>query len=350
MTRPAKPFGLGGRGRLHPSALRRAVLSAVRRVIAGGGRGVDACRALGVSPRTVRRWRRGLVDARTSRAPVVRHAFGARARARLFRLLSASRHRGLSVRQLVPLLADRGIYVASEATLYRMLRARRRRTTRSGEQRTRATSHRATGPRQVWTWDITRLRGRRSAPYFLYVVLDVWSRKIVGWALLDRESAVHSAGVIERACRDERVARRAIVLHADNGPPMRAPSLLATLRRLGVATSFTRTRAPNDNPISEALFGTMKRRASFPRKPFASIAAARAWVAKFVRWYNDEHLHSALRYVTPSDRHAGRDVAILARRRRVYEKARQENPRRWARGVRDWRPIAEVILNPHGTR
>lgn len=340
-------FGIGGRGRLHTRAQRQAVLAAVRRVVSHGGREIDACRAIGVSRRTIARWRGAREDLRPKRAPIVGHRLRRHERERIGRILADRRFKGLSVRQIVPRLADSGIYIASEATFYRLLRAGRRSRSTERPRSSRAARHRATGPKQVWVWDVSRLRCR-TREVRLYFVLDVWSRKIVGWAIHERESATHAAKLIERAWSTERCEGRGLVLHADNGAALGARSVLATLRRLGVATSFTRARAPNDNPMVESLFGSMKRRANYPRRPFSTRSAARAWVARFVRWYNEEHLHSAIQFVTPSDRHAGRDVAILARRRAVYRTAQRKRPRRWARGVRDWARVEEVILNPHG--
>jgi hypothetical protein len=122
--------------------------------------------------------------------------------------------------------------------------------------------------------------------------------------------------------------------------------MLATLQRLGVIASFSRPSVSDDNPFSEALFRTLKYRPGFPRKPFPTLEAAQEWVAGFVDWYNDEHLHSAIRYVTPSDRHAGRDKAILARRHQVYRRAKAQAPRRWAGRTRNWTPVGPVYLNP----
>jgi transposase InsO family protein len=137
-----------------------------------------------------------------------------------------------------------------------------------------------------------------------------------------------------------------LVVHADNGGPMKAATLLATLQRLGVVTSFSRPNVSDDNPFSEALFGTMKGRPGFPRKPFETIEQAREWVARFVRWYNFEHLHSSILFVTPESRHEGRDVAILAKRAGVYAKAKAANARRWTGCTRNWPPVGDVILNP----
>jgi putative transposase len=204
----------------------------------------------------------------------------------------------------------------------------------------------AKAPNQIWCWDITYLRAAvRGTFYFLYLVVDVFSRKIVAWTVEAEESQDLAVDMIERATREQRVAENALVLHADNGGPMKGSTMVATLQRLGIMPSFSRPRVSDDNAYAEALFKTLKYRPEYPRKSFASIEASRRWVADFVRWYNTEHLHSAIRYVTPDDRHAGRDVDILAARKEVYRAARRRTPRRWSGDIRNWNPVGEVALN-----
>jgi putative transposase len=208
-------------------------------------------------------------------------------------------------------------------------------------------THVATGPNQLWTWDITYLKTPvRGVFAYLYLMLDVWSRKIVGWAVHDEESAEHAAALFRAICRAQRVDPAGIVLHADNGGPMKGATMIATLERLGVLASFSRPGVSDDNAYSESLFRTMKYRPTFPTQPFADLAAAQAWVAAFVHWYNTQHLHSAIRFVTPDDRHAGRDTAVLVARRAVYSRARHRTPARWSGSIRNWDPINAVRLNP----
>jgi transposase InsO family protein len=177
--------------------------------------------------------------------------------------------------------------------------------------------------------------------------MDIWSRKIVGWDVYDVEAAELAAILFTDTCGRHDLDPRGIVLHADNGGPMKGATMVATLERLGVLASFSRPSVSNDNPFSESLFRTLKYRPEYPTQPFADLAAARAWVRAFVRWYNTEHLHSAIRFVTPDDRHAGRDVALLAARHLVYERARARRPERWSRNTRNWTPIEAVALNPN---
>ena len=181
---------------------------------------------------------------------------------------------------------------------------------------------------------------------YLYLMMDVWSRKIVGWAVHEREAADLAATLFTATCRTQRLNPRGIVLHADNGGPMKGATMVVTLERLGVLASFSRPSVSNDNPFSESLFRTLKYRPDYPAQPFVDLAAARAWVAAFVRWYNTEHLHSAIRFVTPDDRHAGRDRVLLAARHIVYARARTRHPERWSGATRNWTPIPVVTLNP----
>lgn len=176
--------------------------------------------------------------------------------------------------------------------------------------------------------------------------MDVFSRKVVGAAVYECESADLAAALFLETCRAHHLDPRGIVLHADNGGPMKGATMVVTLERLGVLASFSRPRVSNDNPFSESLFRTMKYRPEYPAQPFADLTAARTWVRAFVRWYNTVHLHSAIRFVTPDDRHAGRDVARLAQRQTVYAAAQAERPERWSGHTRNWTPILDVTLNP----
>lgn len=182
--------------------------------------------------------------------------------------------------------------------------------------------------------------------YYLYLTLDVFSRFIVGWVVEEVESADHAARLISRACLEQGVLKDTLTLHADNGGPMKGATMLATLQKLHVAPSFSRPSVSDDNPFSESLFKTLKYRPSYPGGAFANLAEARTWVAKFVQWYNEEHLHSGIRFVTPKSRHNGQDTEILSQRHAVYENAKLIHPLRWSRQTRNWSPIEEVRLNP----
>ena len=208
---------------------------------------------------------------------------------------------------------------------------------------------RADGPNQLWSWDITYLpTSVRGVWLYLYLVVDVWSRKVVAWDIAEREEAQVAADLISRACIRERISKRRqkrLILHADNGAAMRAATLEVRLEELGVLRSFSRPRVSNDNPYSEALFRTAKYRPDYPSRPFAGKEEACQWAAAFVDWYVHEHRHSAIRFVTPQQRHSGQAPAICHQRTLVYEQARERHPRRWSRSIRCWQQPAVVWIN-----
>lgn len=328
------------------------ILGLIDEAVRAGARQAKACEILGLSVRALQRWRRqgGGEDRRRGPSSTPPNALGAEERQEVLATVNRPEFRDLSPKQIVPKLADAGTYLASESTIYRILREEdqlaHRQPSRPAVHR-RPTEQIADGPCQVWTWDITYLASPvRGQFYYLYMILDVWSRKIVGAAVHDRESSDLAADLFCDTCAALDLDPEGLVFHSDNGGPMKGSTMLATLQRLGVVTSFSRPSVSDDNPFSEALFRTTKYRPDFPRGPFASLEAARAWVEAFVAWYNTEHLHSALRFVTPDDRHSGREAEILERRRQVYEMARRQKPERWSCGTRNWEPVGEVRLNP----
>jgi transposase InsO family protein len=262
-------------------------------------------------------------------------------------------YRNRSPKQIVPSLADQGEYLVSESTMYRILHEEdqlKHRASSSAPARRRPRELVATTPNQVWSWDITYLKSPILGVFFyLYLVVDIFSRKIVAAEVHAAEDSEHAAELIEQACAAEGINPDQLALHSDNGGPMKGATLLATLQQLGVMPSFSRPRVSDDNPYSEALFRTAKYRPEYPNGPFDSLEAAREWVRWFVDWYDHQHLHSAIRFVTPAQRHAGEDAEILANRCAVYEAARTRHPERWSGNTRDWSRVEAVRLNPnHG--
>jgi len=168
----------------------------------------------------------------------------------------------------------------------------------------------------------------------------------VGWQVHSEELSLLAADLITDICQREGAERHQVTLHSDNGSPMKGATMLATLQELGVMPSFSRPSVSNDNPYSESLFRTLKYRPEYPEKPFVDLPAARDWVSGFVHWYNDEHQHSGIKFVTPEQRHTGEDIQILTKRKAVYEKAKAQNPSRWTGKTRNWDRIKEVYLNP----
>lgn len=252
--------------------------------------------------------------------------------------------------KIVAKLADSGRYLASESSFYRVLKAAdllKHRSKSKPRERKRPKDLIARRPNCVWSWDITYLKSPvKGSYYYLYLIMDVYSRLIVGWSVEEVESADHSATLITRACKEQGITEGSLTLHSDNGGPMKGATMLSTLQRLQVMPSFSRPTVSDDNPFSESLFKTLKYRPSYPDGAFASIEEAREWVRRFVTWYNTEHLHSGIRFVTPKSRHDGQDAEILKNRHAVYEKAKLAHPLRWSRQTRNWSVIGEVRLNP----
>ena len=331
------------------------ILDLIATAVRGGATQARACEVLGLDARTVQRWQARPDGDDLRRGPKTRpaNALTAEEEAKVVELATAPEFVGLSPHELIPKLADMSIFVGSESSVYRILRRRRLLAHRD---RSKPRTHRrprelvATRPNQVWAWDITYLRaGVQGTFWYLYAILDVWSRKVVGWAVHDVQDDGLAAELIDATCAREGVVRDQLALHADNGAAMKGKTMLVKLEQLGVLPSFSRPRVSDDNPFPEALFRTLKYRPSYPDKPFAVIEDARRWVTAFVGWYNDEHQHSGIRFVTPSQRHGGHDVAILAQRDDVYAAARRRHPNRWSGDTRNWTPVPTVRLNPeHG--
>jgi transposase InsO family protein len=328
------------------------IIQLIDEAVKSGARREKASELLGLSSRALARWRAegGGDDRRRGPTASPTHQLTTEERELVLATANLPEFRSLSPRQIVPRLADRGEYIASESTFYRVLHEAGQLAHRQHARparRNRPKEHVARGPNEVWAWDITYLRSPvRGVFFYLYLIIDVWSRKIVGWTIRLEESAEYAREFIAQTIEREEADPKKLVLHADNGGPMKGSTLLATLQRLGVVASFSRPGVSDDNPFPEALFRTLKYRPGYPRKPFQSIVEAMQWVEGFVHWYNEEHLHSGIRYLTPSDRHAHKQSPILAKRHEVYTRAQRRAPRRWTSTTRDWSPIGAVYLNP----
>jgi transposase InsO family protein len=305
---------------------------------------------MGIDKRTFERWRKN-PDGDRRRGPLSSPAnkLSEQERAEIVRVANSVEFCDKSPTQIVPALADRGQYVASESSFYRILKADGMMTHRG---RSKPRTHKrpqelvATGPNQVYSWDITFLRTTVAGVFlYLYFVMDIYSRKIVGYAVHDEQSADHASRLIDEVCRAEGIGRDQLTLHSDNGGPMKGATMLATLQRLGVMPSFSRPSVSDDNPFSEALFKTAKYCPLYPTRPFDGAKDALPWAKAFTGWYNNQHLHSGIKFVTPSSRHDGKDKAILAKRKIVYETAKALNPTRWSGKTRDWNMITAVSLN-----
>lgn len=253
--------------------------------------------------------------------------------------------------QIVPDLLDSGIYLASESSFYRVLhrhgQLHHRGRSQAPKHQAAPTTHVATKANEVWSWDITYCPSRVKGQYFyLYMFLDPFSRKIVGYDVYERECGELAAAMIQRCQLREQCLHEPLVLHSDNGAPMKAVTMKAKLEELGITPSHSRPRVSNDNPFSEALFRTLKYRPNWPSSGFKDVSEARDWADHFVHWYNHKHKHSKLNFVTPAERHEGKDQEILASRKLVLEAAKRVNPNRWSGEVRNCAPVGPTTLNP----
>lgn len=268
---------------------------------------------------------------------------------KIIEISSDPEYRDLTPWQIVPRLADKGIYIASEATFYRVLKKTQLLAHRSEvlpRRNFRPKELVAVAPNQVWSWDITYLRSNILGQFFyLYLAIDIYSRKIVAWEIAEKENSEISSKMIRKACLAEGVQRDQLFIHSDNGGPMKGATMLATLQKLGIMPSFSRPRVSDDNAFSESLFKTIKYSSQYPRRPFASVDEAKLWFRSFKDWYNETHLHSGINFVTPAIRHAMLDGPVLAKRKKVYENARRAMPNRWHGQIRNWNPVPYVSLN-----
>lgn len=255
---------------------------------------------------------------------------------------------------VVAKLADKGVYLCSPSSMYRILGRHKLNTyRRRGKEPVREEKivTIASKPNQVWTWDITYLRSWVRGIYFkLYVFQDLYSRKIIGWHVDENESAAIAETVLLKALADEGITGLGLRLHNDNGNPMKCVTFALKVKDLGVSQSFSRPSVSNDNPFIESLFKTLKYCPQYPYRPFNDIDEARAWVADFVSWYNESHLHSAIGYVTPGQRHRMEDKKILENRKAVYVQARQTAPERWSTATRNWMPSETTQLPKNSCR
>lgn len=333
---------------------RQLILQWVDEALTDGARLRQACDILGISPRTVQRWQKPeelARDGRSKRQFVPANKLSQCEREQLLETANSEKYANLPPTQIVPILAEQGQYIASESTFYRVLREEKllqhRQASRPSAEIQKPEPLTADAPNQLYSWDITYLpQSIKGLFFYLYLFMDIFSRKIVGWQVYEQESSEQASEIMIDIVQREQIGPDQVTLHSDNGGPMKGATMLATLQKLGVVPSFSRPSVSNDNPYSESLFRTMKYCPEYPEQPFSDLKGARVWVAGFVAWYNHKHRHSAIQFVTPAQRHAGLDTEILKQRKQVYEAARAKNPERWSGGTRDWTPKAKVFLNP----
>ena len=327
---------------------RKKVVEDIKAAVTDGSNISNACNIIGISPRTFKRWnnddtgdKRPLADKTSSKA------LSPEEKKDIVTTCNSPEFMDMTPNQIVPILAENGRYIACESTFYKVLKEHKllahRSNSKAPQSRYKPDELVATGPNQVLSWDITYLRTSVKGIFFyLYLFMDIWSRKIVGWSIAEEEDGEIASQVITDICLENDLD--SIYLHSDNGSPMKCGTMLSTLNWLGVTPSFSRPSVSNDNPYSESLFKTLKYNAGYPKR-FDKIDDANAWVSKFVNWYNNKHRHSGIKFVTPEQRHSGQDRFVLKKRATVYEKAKAKNPARWVGNTRDWGYIETVVLN-----
>lgn len=328
-------------------------IESIAEATSSGARQKQACEIIGIKVRTLQNWRKsGNMDGRQTVKKIPTNKLSQEEREKILAVCNSEEFRDQSPKQIVPTLADRGVYIASESSFYRVLRdagqSQHRGRTASPVSRKRPETYTADGANQVWSWDITYLASQIKGRFFyLYLFMDIYSRKIVGWEVYENESSEQAADVLRKTRLAEAITfNKEVILHSDNGSPMKGATMLATMQKLGIVPSFSRPSVSNDNPFSESLFKTLKYVPSYPSKPFESLEEARKWVSKFVHWYNYSHRHSGLKFVTPAQRHNGEDIELLKQRKCVYEGAKKIYPGRWSGETRNWSHEAVVMLNP----
>jgi len=334
---------------------RRKTIELIDEARLAGARFESACRMMGISARTYQRWTIN-GEMRSDRRPETprpapRNKLSIEERKRVLSICHEPAYASQPPCQIVPQLADQGVYIASESSFYRILHEAEEQNHRGRSRKPSVSKpprgYCANGPNQVWSWDITYLPTLvRGLFFYLYMIVDIFSRKVVGWDVHLAENGAHAAILVHKSVLSEGCVLNPPVLHSDNGSPQKAFTLRAKLESLSVTASYSRPHVSDDNPYSEALFHTVKYRPDYVYKGFESLDEARVWVKNFVNWYNHAHLHSAIRFVAPAKRHKGVDRDILAARRQVYELAKIRNPERWSGETRNWDPIGEVWLNP----
>lgn len=308
-----------------------------------------ACDDLSIDFKTFKRWKFSTIDKRRGPISEPKNKLSKAVKEEIIKIATSKDYCDDSPWSIVAKLADKGRYIASESSFYKILKEKRllqHRGKSKPASRNKPESLVANGPNEIWSWDITYLKTVvRGQYFFLYLFMDIFSRKIIGYDIHDEEGMQHSSRLVEQLCKNEGIDEGQLVLHADNGGSMKGATMLATLEKLGVAASFSRPRVSNDNPYSESLFKTLKYCPKYPDR-FESIEEAKKWMMLFTNWYNEKHLHSGIKYVTPSERHQGLDIEILKQRKEIYEKAKIQYPERWTnRSVRNWEREEKVYLN-----
>ena len=327
---------------------KKVIILLIEDALESGCRLKIAAADIDVDFKTYLRWKIDLADKRQGPKTPPKNKLSAAERDQIIKVSASKEYMDYSPWIIVAKLADTGIYIASESSFYKVLKENKMLTHRGKSKsanRYRPEPLVAYGPNEIWSWDITYLKTSiRGQFYYVYLMMDIWSRKIVGFDVHEEESMENSSVLMHKLCKNEGIEKDKLILHSDNGGPMKGATMLATLEKLGVATSFSRPRVSNDNPYSESLFKTLKYCPKYPNQ-FKSLPEAKQWMIKFMDWYNNNP-HSGIKFVSPNERHQGLDINILLNRKEVYLKAKKNNPLRWnSKNIRNWDREEKVYLN-----
>jgi putative transposase len=341
---------------MNSQLVRQNALALADQGLSAGLTRLQVAAALGISEPTLRRWRANPQGDQRPNAtrPLPQRTLSLDEEEQMIAVCNSPALASKPPAQIVAHLADQGRYLASERTIYRVLKRRgqsvRRGRARAPAPRKKAPTHTASRPHEVFVWDITWLPGPIRGQFFRFqTLMDLFSRKIIASEVWETENAENSCALLRRAALAENLAANNFptILHGDNGSPLKAGTVLALMHTLGIKPSHSRPRVSNDNAHAESFFRTAKYHPSLPPEGFATIEEAREWASNLVDWYNNEHRHSSIGWVTPSEKHEGKDRQILAKRRELYAEEKLKNPSRWISGkCRDWKEVTSTTLNP----
>ena len=332
-----------------PEETRRTTVELIHIANQDGARLRAACKALGISVSTYRRWQSGNTsDNRKGSIKGNPRKLTDSEEAEILRVSCNEEFKDSNPYEIHASLLDKGIYIASVSSFYRVMKKHNlihhRRNTKPSRRQNTPPERKATGPNQVWCWDITWIKTDvRGLHYYAYVIIDIWDRSIVKWAIHDREDDALAYELFQKALRDNHYPD--VFVHSDNGNPMKGMTLLALFYDLGICNSYSRPRVSNDNPFIESWFKTLKYDVSYPGK-FSNMESAREWFSLFVHGYNTRHSHSGMHFITPEQMRNGQFKIISEKRNQVMKAACKRNPHRWSRHVKQLPNEHVVFLNP----
>lgn len=308
------------------------------------------CKHIGISDRTIQRWNKfGVNDKRKGAKKHIPRKLTKKESKQIYQTACNTEYKDMNPHEIYNSLLDNGIYMASASSFYRILREQKaithRTESKEGTSRKKPDELKATKPNQIWMWDITWLkRDITGLYYYAYVIEDLYDRSIVGWAIYDHENDQNAKELFERITKKENAHPEFV--HSDNGNPMKGITLVAFYYQLGIVPSFSRPRVSDDNPYIESFFKTLKHTCGYPRY-FTSITNAREWFANFINWYNQEHKHSGLQYVTPMQKRTGKHISIFRKRNKILQAAKETHPERWGcRSTKRYSVVKAEYLNP----